>query len=82
MQAIVTYLQEYPVDRAEGACRRARAYGNYTYKGIREILVEAIDLEPAVPKAVYVHGKLTEPRFARKAGAPLDIEGETNDERS
>jgi transposase len=82
VQAIVRYLEPYPVNRAEGACRRARAYGNYTYQGIKEILVEAIDLEPAVPKAVYVHGKLTEPRFARKAGAPLDIEGETDDERS
>lgn len=81
VQAIVTYLEQYPVNRAEGACRRARAYGNYTYQGIKEILLEGIDLEPAVPKAVYVHGKLTEPRFARKAGAPLDHD-EVNDERS
>lgn len=66
VQAMVSYLEEYPVDRAEGACRRARVFGNYSYKGLRNILVEGLDLEPSFPAAVYVHGKLEEPpRFAR-----------------
>lgn len=79
VQSIVSYLDQFPVERAEGACRRARAYGNYTYQGIKRILVEGIDLEPAVPQTVYVHGKLTRPRFARSV---QELAQEVNDERS
>jgi transposase len=65
VQAMVSYLEQYPVDRADAACRRARVFGNYSYKGLRKILVDGLDMEPSFPTALYVHGKLEEPRFAR-----------------
>lgn len=65
VQAMVSYLEQYPIDRADAACRRARVFGNYSYKGLRRILVEGLDMEPTFPTALYVHGKLEKPRFAR-----------------
>ena len=65
--SIIGLLEKYPSERAESACRRARLFGNYTYKGLRKILEEGIDLEPAFPTAVYVHGRLEQPRYARTA---------------
>jgi hypothetical protein len=81
VQSIVSYLEQFPIERAEAACRRARAFGNYTYQGIKRILVEGIDLEPAVPQAVYVHGKLAHPRFARSF-EELAAAEEVHDERT
>lgn len=74
VQAIVSYLDQYPVDRAEAACRRARVYGNYSYRAIRKILVDGLDLQPTFPTALYVHGKLEEPRFARTMDELLGAE--------
>jgi transposase len=81
VQSIVSYLEQFPIERAEGACHRARAFGNYTYQGIKRILVEGIDLQPAVPQAVYVHGKLAHPRFARNFEELAQAE-EVKNERS
>lgn len=65
VQAMVSLLAKYPVDRAEAACRRARLFGNLSYKALRRILIEGLDMEPTFPTALYIHGKLQEPRFAR-----------------
>lgn len=46
VQAIVSYLEKFPVSRAEAACTRARFFGNYSYQGIKRILTRALDLEP------------------------------------
>lgn len=81
VQAIVGYLEQFPVERAEAACRRARLYGNYSYQGIKKILVDGLDLEPVMPRAVYVHGKIENPRFARSMDELLD-DVEVNDERN
>jgi transposase len=81
VQSIVGYLEQFPIERAEGACRRARLFGNYTYQGIKRILVEGIDLEPVMPQAVYIHGKLENPRFARSISelvAPKEVNDECN----
>lgn len=65
VQSILGYLEPYPVERAEAACRRASLFGNYSYQGIKRILVEGLDFKPVGPEPVFVHGKLDEPRFAR-----------------
>jgi len=64
VQAIVTYVEPYPVERINAACERARLYGNYTYPGIRNILREGLDMA-LVYETPFVHGRLENPRFAR-----------------
>ncbi len=64
VQAMVTYLEQFPPARAAGACRRAHRYGNYSYQGLKRILIRGLDLEP-LPGANSGHGRITEPRFAR-----------------
>jgi transposase len=64
VQAIVTHLDQFPVQRAAAACRRADYFANYSYQGVRRILASALDLDP-LPNSHPKHGQLTEPRFAR-----------------
>ena len=66
VQAIVTHLEQFPRERARAACERARHFGNYTYRGVRDILRQGLDRErllplgrPAAPRA------LPRPRYAR-----------------
>lgn len=67
VQAIVTLLEKYPVERANAACRRARHFGNHGYSAIKNILNRALDFEP-LPEAVAVPMAANEiPRFARPA---------------
>jgi transposase len=74
VQAIVTYLEQFPVERAEAACLRASRFGNFSYQGIKTILVEGLDLEPLMPETMYVHGKIDNPRFARSLSELLTSE--------
>jgi hypothetical protein len=46
VQAIVTHLEKFPIERARAACRRASHYGSVSYKAIKNILTKALDLEP------------------------------------
>lgn len=46
VQAIVTHLERFPQERAEAACRRASHFGTYSYQGVKNILLRALDLEP------------------------------------
>jgi transposase len=64
VQAIVTMLERYPTERAIGACRRAQAWGCYTYRGVEGILRKALDLD--VTDGDAVHGRIQAPRFARR----------------
>jgi transposase len=65
VQAIVTFLEQYPRHRAEAASRRASFFGNYTFQGVKRILVSALDLEPVPTVVNFGHGRLDRPRFAR-----------------
>jgi len=67
VQAIVSHLEQFPPQRAQAACRRADYFGNYTYQGVRRILVQALDLAPLPDPSPPQHGQLAEPRFARPA---------------
>ena len=66
VQGIVTFLAEYPPERAQAACRRASYFGNYTSAGLKNILRKALDLEPLPDDADVAGHRLLSPRFARK----------------
>ena len=67
VQAIVTHLEKFPVERARAACRRASHYGNVSYQAIKNILVKALDREPLPAPLVQQTLWADEPRFARSA---------------
>src|SRR5262245_30637138 len=46
VQAMVTHIETFPVERARAACLRAAHFGSYTYKALKNILRRALDLEP------------------------------------
>jgi transposase len=72
VQAIVTFLEKYPVERAEAACRRARFFGSHGYQALKNILVRALDLEP-LPAAAASTGSLEESfRYARSTAELLN----------
>jgi len=71
VQAIVTYLEGFPTHRAQAACRRASFYANYSYQGLKGILVRGLDLQPLSSVVVPGHGHLDAPRFARSAAELL-----------
>lgn len=66
VQAIVTHLETHPRERAEGACRRARHFANYSYQGLKNILRRALDLEPLPGDELPKSPPITNPRFVRK----------------
>lgn len=73
VQAVVTHLERFPVDRAQAACRRARYYANYTYAGVRDILRQGLDREP-LPVAVVPGGDPNDrPRYARNIRELLQL---------
>ena len=65
VQAIVTYLEKFPKERARAACLRASFYGNFGYRGIKSILTKALDLEPLPGALVPPAGGGGDFRFAR-----------------
>jgi transposase len=79
VQAVVTHLEKFPRERANGACRRARHFGIHRYRGICDILRKALDLAPLPDLAedspavavAPVCGQPPQPRFARDASLLL-----------
>lgn len=67
VQAIVTHLEKFPVERARAACRRANHYGSASYQAIKNILVKALDREPLPTPMIQQALWADEPRFARSA---------------
>jgi transposase len=51
VQAAVTHLEGFPRDRAENAARRAYTFGVHDYRGLKDILKRALDLQPLSPDA-------------------------------
>lgn len=73
VQAIVTYLEKFPRERANAAARRASFYGSYSYQAVKNILTRALDLEPlptSLPQVTWAES----PRFARDIGTLLEPE--------
>ena len=79
VQAIVTHLERFPVERAAAACRRASFYGNFSYHGVKNILLRALDFEPLPVAAAPESSPPESFRFARSATELLH-RMETNDE--
>lgn len=74
VQAIVTYLEKYPPERASAAARRANFYGSYSYQAVKNILTRALDLEP-LPTSKAKPMWADAPRFARDLSTLVDPEG-------
>jgi len=80
VQAMVTHLEGFPVERARAACERARFYGSYSYGALKNILKKALDLAPLPPAVVPAGAGLPTPRFARKVSELLTLPLEVTDE--
>jgi transposase len=80
VQSIVTHLEGFPVERAEGASRRARFYGTFKYRGIKSILAKALDLEPLPGVVMKPQTPGARPRFARNLKELIAQKREVHDE--
>lgn len=80
VQAIVRHLETFPVERARGACARARFYGAHSYGALKRILRLALDLEPLPTAVIPARGVLEAPRYARSAQELLTFHSEVDDE--
>ena len=67
VQAIVTHLEGFPVQRARAACLRAEHFGSYGYTGLKNILRQGLDLVPLPHAAPEPASNDTQPHFARPA---------------
>lgn len=65
VQAIVTHLESFPPERARAAAKRAKFYGVTTYRGVKNILRQGLDLEPLPVAVVPSADPKVRPRFAR-----------------
>lgn len=64
VQAVVQHLEQFPVERARNAARRALHYRCLSYGGVKNILTKGLDLEPLdtdLSKREWAKGS----RFAR-----------------
>jgi transposase len=73
VQAIVTYLEKFPPERARAAAMRASFYGSYSYQAVKNILTRALDLEPLPSKPSQPTWK-NGPRFARDIATLIPME--------
>jgi len=78
VQAIVKHLQKFPVHRARAACARALHFGNFSYRGLKDILRKGLDIEPVKESVTATKPWATKPRFARQPGRPLPFREKTN----
>ena len=56
VQYVVTHLETFPVARARATCERARFFGNFTYRGVKKILRDGLDLEPLPDRRPSANG--------------------------
>jgi transposase len=71
VQAIVAHLERFPHERAEAACRRASYFGTFSYQGVKNILLRALDLEPLPAGAAISSSPQESFRYARSAAELL-----------
>lgn len=77
VQASVRYLEDFPVDRARAACRRASFYGAFRYGEPKKILTKALDMQ-ALPTTTTIAPTSPDerPRFARNVQELMRFEPE------
>jgi len=71
VQAIVCHLERFPRERAEAACRRASHFGTFSYQGVKNILLRALDFEPLPAGAASPRSPPESFRYARSAAELL-----------
>jgi len=64
VQGMLALLPQYPADRANAASRRADHFGNYTLRGLKGILNQALDLQP-LPQDLLSRTKTESHQYAR-----------------
>jgi len=79
VQYIVSHLESFPRDRAEGAARRARYFGVHHLGGVRNILKQALDREP-LPESLPFPDSRPTYRFTRPIREMLAHHQEENHE--
>ena len=79
VQAILRHLETFPLERARAACRRASYFGSYSYGAIKNILSQALDLEPLPTAIVPPVEPIAKPRFARNVQELLSFTKEDHD---
>lgn len=62
--SMLTLLEKHPIERADAACRRAAHFGSHTYKALRNILLQGLDLVP-LPTSTPPPVPLPSPAYAR-----------------
>jgi transposase len=81
VQAIVMHLETFPVERARAACRRASHFACYSYAALKNVLRQALDLEPlpgsSAPSTSWAS---TAPQFARPIDDIVSAKREARDE--
>lgn len=79
VQSIVRYLESFPSERANAACRRASFYGSYSYATIKRILSKSLDFEP-LPKLQFAKAESNNsPKYARNINEYLNHHPEDHD---
>lgn len=73
VQAMVSHLEQFPVERARAACLRAQYFGSYTYPALKDILRKGLDLEPLPNVVAPRFGALLSPRYARDPRQLLNL---------
>ena len=80
VQSIVTHLEDFPKERAEAASKRAFFYGTFSYRGVKRILSQALDLQPLPSAFLMPAHQGRPPRFARNLDELLAARLEVSDE--
>ena len=65
VQAMVLHLRDFPTQRARRACLRASRFGNYSFPGLRDLLVKGLDFEPLPGDSELLPGALVTAVHAR-----------------
>lgn len=77
VQAIVTHLETFPIDRARNAARRALHFDSFEYRAIKRILSKGLDFEPLPEEPARAWAKQS--RYARTPNASPFPEEESHD---
>jgi hypothetical protein len=62
---MVICLRGFPAERARRACRRAAHFGNYSFRGLRDMLAKGLDFEELPGEAETLPGALVTAVHAR-----------------
>lgn len=79
VQAIVMLLEKHPAERAQNAARRALHFGCLTYKGLSQILLKGLDLQPLPTQSAPSPIPNQRPTYARDLASLLSQHSQPED---